>query len=90
VLNPAALDVMRRAYGDVAVVEARTVTRDGAFSGAVPGVVAGYSRLLGGDAAPTGAVDVLDDEAIATARRLGRRGLPVGPSSGLNVAAARS
>ena len=33
-------------------------------------------------------IEVNDDEAIATTRRLIRLGFPVGPSSGLNVVAA--
>jgi cysteine synthase A len=58
--------------------------------GGVPGVVDGMSRLL--DPAAVGLqqhVDVPEREALATAREFGRRGLGVGPSSGLNIAAAR-
>ncbi len=58
--------------------------------GGVPGVVDGMSRLL--DAGAVGlaeAVQVPEREALATAREFGRRGLGIGPSSGLNIAAAR-
>lgn len=58
--------------------------------GGVPGVVQGMSRLL--DASAVGMVEpieVRDSEAMEAARELGRRGLAVGPSSGLNIAAAR-
>src|SRR5215470_10532213 len=59
------------------------------FSSRVPGVVEGLSRLFVPDRLP-GLVelDVADDLAITTARALIRRGFPVGPSSGLNYAAA--
>lgn len=58
--------------------------------GGIPGVVDGMSRLL--DPEEVGldeAVLVPEPEALATAREFGRRGLGVGPSSGLNIAAAR-
>jgi cysteine synthase A len=58
--------------------------------GGVPGVVDGMSRLL--DPAAVGLdepVLVPEREALATAREFGRRGLGIGPSSGLNIAAAR-
>jgi cysteine synthase A len=59
------------------------------FSSRVPGVVEGLSRLFVPDRMP-GLVelDIADDLAISTARALIRRGFPVGPSSGLNYAAA--
>src|SRR5678816_2758591 len=59
------------------------------FSSRVPGVVEGLSRLFDPARLP-GLVelDVADEVAIATARALIRRGFPVGPSSGLNYAAA--
>jgi cysteine synthase A len=58
--------------------------------GGIPGVVDGLSRIL--DPASVGLADDLrvpDVEAIAAARALCARGFPVGPSSGLNFAAAR-
>ena len=58
--------------------------------GGIPGVVEGMSRLLDPDA--VGLADpvlVPEPEAMATAREFGRRGLGIGPSSGLNIAAAR-
>jgi cysteine synthase A len=58
--------------------------------GGIPGIVDGMSRLL--DPAAVGldeAVLVPEPEAMATAREFGRRGLGIGPSSGLNIAAAR-
>jgi cysteine synthase len=69
-----------------------TITAEGdrEVVGGIPGVVDGMSKLLDPDA--VGLEDpvlVPELEAIATAREFGRRGLGVGPSSGLNIAAAR-
>jgi len=59
------------------------------FSGRVPGVVEGLSRLFDPARMPgLVQIDVADELAMATARALIRRGFPVGPSSGLNYAAA--
>ena len=58
--------------------------------GGIPGIVEGFSALL--DPAAIGADDdivVTDSLAVQTARELCALGLPVGPSSGLNVAGAR-
>jgi cysteine synthase len=58
--------------------------------GGIPGVVEGMSQLL--DPHAVGLEEpvlVPEPEAMATAREFGRRGLGVGPSSGLNIAAAR-
>ena len=58
--------------------------------GGIPGVVEGMSRLLDADAVGLEEpVLVPEPEAMATAREFGRRGLGVGPSGGLNIAAAR-
>lgn len=58
--------------------------------GGIPGIVDGMSRLLDPDAVGLSeAVLVPESEAMATAREFGRRGLSIGPSSGLNIAAAR-
>ncbi len=59
------------------------------FSSRVPGVVDGLSKLYTRHALP-GLVElnVPDDVAMDTARQLIRKGFPVGPSSGLNFAAA--
>lgn len=59
------------------------------FSARVPGVVDGLSKLYR-DAKMEGTVevDISDELALETARALIRRGFPVGPSSGLNYAAA--
>lgn len=59
------------------------------FSARVPGVVDGLSKLYSASSLP-GLVElsIEDDLAIDTTRRLIRRGFPVGPSSGLNYAAA--
>ena len=59
------------------------------FSGRIPGVVEGLSATYAGFH-PESLVelDVPDDEALETARRLIRQGFPVGPSSGLNFLAA--
>jgi cysteine synthase len=69
-----------------------TVTAEGSpeVVGGIPGIVDGMSRLL--DPAAVGldeAVLVPEPEAMSTAREFGRRGLGIGPSSGLNIAAAR-
>jgi cysteine synthase A len=58
--------------------------------GGIPGIVEGMSALL--DVASAGCEEdivIADTEAIRTARELCAQGLPVGPSSGLNVAGAR-
>jgi cysteine synthase A len=58
--------------------------------GGIPGVVDGMSKLL--DPAAVGLGDpvlVPEPEALATTREFSRRGLGIGPSSGLNIAAAR-
>lgn len=58
--------------------------------GGIPGIVDGLSTLMN-----PGELDLDDDiriderDAITAARELCERGLPVGPSSGLNLAAAR-
>ena len=58
--------------------------------GGIPGVVEGLSTLM-----DPKEIDLDDDikiderDAIAASRELCKRGLPVGPSSGLNLAAAR-
>ena len=58
--------------------------------GGIPGIVEGMSKLLDPRAvALDEAVLVPEPEAMATAREFGRRGLGIGPSSGLNIAAAR-
>jgi cysteine synthase A len=58
--------------------------------GGVPGVVDGMSRLLDPEAVGLAEpVLVPEREALETAREFGRRGLGIGPSSGLNIAAAR-
>jgi cysteine synthase A len=67
-----------------------TATGDREVVGGIPGIVEGMSRLL--DPGAVGLQDsvlVPEPEAMATAREFGRRGLGVGPSSGLNIAAAR-
>jgi cysteine synthase len=69
-----------------------TAAADGhpAVPAGIPGIVQGMSRLLDPDAVGLGeAVLVPEPEALSTAREFGRRGLGIGPSSGLNIAAAR-
>ncbi|MEM1164669.1 MAG: PLP-dependent cysteine synthase family protein [Planctomycetota bacterium] len=60
------------------------------FSSRIPGVLDGFSTLYRPDDIPGGIkqIEVADDLAIDTMHRLIRAGFPVGPSSGLNVAAA--
>jgi cysteine synthase A len=58
--------------------------------GGIPGIVDGLSTIL--DAKEVGLdedIKIDEREAIDAARELCKRGLPVGPSSGLNFAAAR-
>jgi cysteine synthase A len=59
------------------------------FSARVPGVVEGLSKLYH-EARLEGReeLNISDEVAMATARALIRKGFPVGPSSGLNYAAA--
>jgi cysteine synthase A len=59
------------------------------FSGRIPGVVDSLSTIFR-DADMPGllTIEVNDEEALATTRRLIGRGFPVGPSSGLNFRAA--
>jgi cysteine synthase len=69
-----------------------TLTTEGApeVVGGIPGIVDGMSRLLDPDAVGLEeSVLVPEREAMATAREFGRRGMGIGPSSGLNIAAAR-
>ncbi len=59
------------------------------FSRRVPGVVEGVSELYKkADLPGLVELDIEDELALVTARRLIQRGFPVGPSSGLNYAAA--
>lgn len=60
------------------------------FSGRIPGVVDGLSRIYAeAEWTDLVEVDVADETAIRVARELIRRGFPVGPSSGLNFQAAQ-
>lgn len=59
------------------------------FSARIPGVVDRISHIFREDRLPgLITVDVPDEEAMSTTRRLMKLGFPVGPSSGLNYAAA--
>lgn len=59
------------------------------FSHRVPGVIDGITTLFElGQPASTQVHEVDDEEALVATRRLIARGFPVGPSSGLNYAAA--
>jgi cysteine synthase A len=59
------------------------------FSGRIPGVVDSLSRIFAEANLPgLYTEEVNDDLALETSRRLMRLGFPVGPSSGLNFAAA--
>ncbi len=67
-----------------------TAEGDPEVVGGIPGIVDGMSQLLDPDAVGLeDSVLVPEPEALATAREFGRRGLGIGPSSGLNIAAAR-
>lgn len=81
---------IRRNWRDPADTGCFTDAECSSFSSCIPGVVDNVSKLFD----PTkleGLLEVEIDENVAleTARALIRRGLPVGPSSGLNYAAAR-
>ena len=59
------------------------------FSARIPGVVESISTIFSEERLPgLVTVEVRDDLALETTRRLIRRGFPVGPSSGLNYEAA--
>jgi cysteine synthase A len=59
------------------------------FSSQIPGVVDSLSEIFRNAALPgLMEIDVSDELALSTARRLIAAGFPVGPSSGLNYAAA--
>lgn len=59
------------------------------YSKRIPGVIDNMSRLFKPDELDgLDTIDIQDDLAIHTAQRLIRMGFPVGPSSGLNYAAA--
>lgn len=59
------------------------------YSKRIPGVIDNMSRLFQPDELQgLETIDIHDDHAIDTARQLIRLGFPVGPSSGLNYAAA--
>jgi cysteine synthase A len=80
---------------DTTIARARPTTTftaqgDPEVVGGIPGVVEGMSRLMDPDAVGLDdPVMVPETEALATAREFARRGLGIGPSSGLNIAAAR-
>jgi cysteine synthase A len=57
--------------------------------GGIPGIVDGLSTLLDRREVPYEDIHIDEHEAIEASRELCKRGLPVGPSSGLNFAAAR-
>lgn len=57
--------------------------------GGIPGIVEGLSTILDPTEVAMEEIRVLERDAIAATRELCKRGLPVGPSSGLNLAAAR-
>jgi cysteine synthase A len=67
-----------------------TAAGDPEVMGGIPGIVDGMSQLLDPDAVGLDEpVLVPEPEAMATAREFGCRGMGIGPSSGLNIAAAR-
>jgi cysteine synthase A len=62
----------------------------GGITGNIPGIVEGLSTILDGEEIALGDDIRIDErDAVTATRELCRRGLPVGPSSGLNFAAAR-
>ncbi len=75
----------RPIHGDSAISEMECCS----FSSRVPGVIDGMSKILTEEAVPDLKILEIDEEvAISTTKQLIRRGFPVGPSSGLNYAAA--
>ena len=59
------------------------------FSSRIPGVVDSISQIFRpGRLVGLETIEVKDDDALDTARALMRRGMPIGPSSGLNYFAA--
>lgn len=79
---------LRTAVPGVVIAQALPVDRNSEPSAAIPGVVDGYSRLMTAQP-PDRIARVRADDAVAATRELIARGFPVGPSSGLNLAAAR-
>jgi cysteine synthase A len=72
----------------VMLAEARPMGGDGACPPrGIPGIVACMSGLLD-DVEVAWVIPVTEDDALDAARRLCAQGLPVGLSSGLNMAAA--
>ncbi len=78
----------------VIAVLAKPVTFNGdieccSFSGKIPGVVDSISTIFRAGRLPRlETIEVEDQDALAVSRKLGQRGFPVGPSSGLNFCAA--
>lgn len=85
---------LRDAGCSVTPVLAKPVTFSGdleccSFSGRIPGVVDRISKIFREERLPgLETIEVKDDDALETARELLHRGMPVGPSSGLNYRAA--
>jgi cysteine synthase len=87
---------IRAAYPHAVIARVRVAgmaadAEQGGVPCGIPGVVDCMSELL--DPSALGLADDLEvsfDDAMATTRELCGRGLPVGPSSGLNVAGARA
>ncbi len=89
-------NAMRNAGCPVVPFAARPITKSAfpdleccSFSSRVPGVVEGIATLFHEAELPgLVTIEVEDDHAIETTKRLITRGFPVGPSSGLNFLAA--
>lgn len=78
------------ALARVRVADGPADAEQGGVPCGIPGVVDCLSGLLDPRRLALGPeIDVTRSEALTTTRELCRRGLPVGPSSGLNVAGAR-
>lgn len=78
----------------VLAVLAKPITFNGdieccSFSGKIPGVVDSISTIFRAGRLPQlETIEIEDQDALAVSRKLGQRGFPVGPSSGLNFCAA--
>ncbi|MDQ1438949.1 MAG: cysteine synthase [Acidimicrobiaceae bacterium] len=81
---------LHAANPDVVLAEARPMGGDGACPPlGIPGIVACMSGLLD-ETDVAWVIPVTEDDALDAARELCRMGLPVGLSSGLNMAASRA
>lgn len=83
------IETHRGAHACCAVGECFCDAESSSFSSRIPGVVENMSDLFRDEEAEAlETVEIDDDVALQTTRKLNELGFPVGPSSGLNLAAA--